>query len=653
MTRPIRRLGTSQWLSKLQKILNTKGISGLSVPCTAYFTRNRRHLFGGVAVILLLTLIAPFTIIKTSKKMKEFMPHSELPEYEQWHNSLQISADSTKRHSTSSSSAFGSCQISKPSNSKKSIDPVLVPVFPGGSSDLMRLLIEATTGILTGKSEMSKDVVAVKTHYPYYENHVSVANVFAEDAKIVIVLRDPLDTLEIWHTFIENTINERNPTTPTTKNKWIEWRDNHFDLEMTQWEKYMRYWLNKERVPINSRFVVIHETLIEPRSGPQETSDMVDFIRKMTNIPKFVHDSEIPCIWHEVLNFQVEAPKPEGRRLQANEESVDYSKPYSYVQLDKVASVLTNMIDEYSYDQKILSALLGYRAKIMERMAAIKGNDPILVHNSHGTCMVTTPHYEEGLTPIIQASYPGSGSQMMRDLIEAITGIRTAESRRRNDVVSVKTLYPYRTLDVAPGFFNRDMTRMIILVRYPLNAIASNFAHIYWLENNIPPHSMQPPKEAWEKWRDENFLNEINAWVDHFMYWINAFKPVNRIIVSYESMYHAEKGPKQALRLALFIKGSHGNAVSVDPAPAFTIPCLWFRAVRLNDQANVDAYQANMFHGNMNYVAQYTTEQLEMAATKINNTYRKFNYDLQLGPLLQSYWEHTISMITYETPDQP
>ena len=99
------------------------------------------------------------------------------------------------------------------------------------------------------------------------------------------------------------------------------------------------------------------------------------------------------------------------------------------------------------------------------------------------------------------------------------------------------------------------------------------------------------------------------------------------------------------MRLAYFIKGSAGGGTEIDPAPAYTVPCLWFRAVRMNDQADIDVYQANRFHRNNQYIASYTSEQLEMVATKINQLYKKFNYDLQLGPLLQGYWEHTISFI--------
>ena len=688
-----RKLGTSQWMSKLQKILQNKGINGLSVPCNAYFRKHRRHFIGGILVLCFFAIIAPFTIITTSKRIQRTLPRGDLPEYKQWQQSLSTINEVTRTNEHIG--PYGQCIISEPKNTMQPIKPVLVPFFPGGSSDFVNSLIEASTGIWTGNRADKRDIIAIKTHFPYYDKHVSVKSLNVEDPSAVVVMRDPLDTIEMWHTFIENSLNDvDDKTTPTTVNRWIEWRDRHFEEEIAKWDGFVRYWLHKKNFTHERRHIAIYEELIDPSKGAQATVDMIQFIFKMTNAQKSVATSKIPCIWHKLLQLKGERrstsqqqpamKQQKHRRLNSNNkkhesvvQSMPTNKPYTYIQLDRVVSTLTQMIDDFAYDERILTAFLRYRESILERMSLLKGNDPILVNNSHGvslyfflliflnqqltmihlkTCIVTNPKYEQGFIPIFQASYPGSGSQMMRDLVEAITGYKTNESHRRNDVVAIKTLYPYRTLDISPGFFNRDMKRLILLVRYPLNAISSNFAHVYWTENGIAPHSTQPPKEEWEKWRDNNFLAEIDSWIDFFMFWINSFKQANRMIVSYESMYHAEKGPKQAMRLAFFIKGSSGGGTEIDPAPEFTVPCLWFRAVRINDQANTDMYQANRFHhSNSNYVAMYTKEQLEMAATKIHVLYRKFNYDLQLGPLLQSYWEHTIALIKAEssTPSTP
>ena len=220
--------------------------------------------------------------------------------------------------------------------------------------------------------------------------------------------------------------------------------------------------------------ITVYEDLIDYEKGPKETVDLISFVHRVTNVPLFMQPSQIPCIWSKVLQLK--------------------TIPYLYLSI-------------------------------------LKGNDsnPILVQNVHGTCIDATPKYEKGIIPIFQASFPGSGSEMMRDLIEAITEFKTADGgKRRNDVVAIKTLYPYRNLDLKPGYLNRDMKHLVLLIRYPLlNAISSNFAHIYWAENNIPPHRMQPPKKEWVKWRDKNIKREIDAWIDNFMFWVDSFIPSN------------------------------------------------------------------------------------------------------------------------------
>jgi hypothetical protein len=248
------------------------------------------------------------------------------------------------------------------------------------------------------------------------------------------------------------------------------------------------------------------------------------------------------------------------------------------------------------------------------------------------------------MVPMFQASYPGSGSEMLRDLLEAITSIKTTETKRRNDVVAVKTFYPYRSFDLHPNMLNRDMKKMVLLLRYPLHAISSNFNHIYWRQNNLRTHSVQPPQELWEAWRDNNFVSEIDAWVELVEYWMDNFKAPNRLIISYESLTGKETGEQDATRLSLFIRTVY-NEGTLNPAPAFTIPCLWFRAVRVYDQRNSDMFQDSSNHVGGRYRPSFNKLQLETTATHLNNLISKFNGERRIVPILQKYWEHTVNRI--------
>lgn len=214
-----RRLRTSQWMRKLQRILQTKGISGLSNPCYDYFVMHKRHLYGGIMVLCFFSLIAPFAIISMSKRIQTLLPQGDFAEYKQWHEmsiSNSVGSDVTV---PTINGPYGHCIIQRPDNTKKPVQPVLVPTFPGGSADLMKFLIEATTGVWTGNGHDHRDIVAIKTHYPYYDKHVSVKLLNVKKTAGEILMRDPLDTMQVWHVYIENTLNNRkNEQAISTKN---------------------------------------------------------------------------------------------------------------------------------------------------------------------------------------------------------------------------------------------------------------------------------------------------------------------------------------------------------------------------------------------------------------------------------------------------
>lgn len=624
---------------RLQRILRTKGVQGLATPCFHYFNRNKRHFFGGLVVMCIFALVIPSTIITTSKKFSEVLTNEELKDYKEFHDMIESGQGLAEESST----PYGSCSIHSPSHPKSRMNPSLVATFPGSSSDLMRLLVETTTGVWTSARIFRDDVVAIKTHYPYYDNHIDIdsleESLRGASPKALLVMRDPMHTLKVFHSFVQMTSND------DEKYSWEDWREAHFDGQLKHWDDFMRYWLSSKNLDPASRHVVIHERLIDEKEGAAEVREFVEFITSVTKLPNKVPWDDLPCLWSRVVTFQVQAePKIKRRRLRElvtdTDEDIPVDPediPYTYVQLDKIAGKLTQLIDEFDVDEKVLHSLLSYRIAALENMQRLLGEDPVLVSNSHGTCMVTTPKYEV-MTPMFQVSYPGSGSEMLRDLIEAMTGVKTAETKRRNDVVAIKTMYPDRKFDIHPSLLNRDMKKMILLLRCPLHAIASKFNHIYWRKNDLEPHSVQPPLELWESWRDKNYETELKGWVDHLKYWINNIKGSNQIIISYESLTNEATGPQDALRLSMFIRTIFNEGV-INPAPAFTISCLWFRAVRIFDQAHSDKSQDSSNH------PLFTTLQLETTATELTNMLLKFNSERTLTPILQKYWEHTVNQI--------
>lgn len=632
---------------RLQRILRRKGVQGLSSPCFEYFRRNKRHVFGGLLVMCVFALVIPSTLITTYKKFPEVIGRGESQQYDEFHKKVE----SGKGPGQETETPYGTCSVRKPKHPRQPMNPILVATFPGSSSDLMRLMIETMTGAWTSARDFRDDVVAIKTHYPYYDNHISLKHVVqstkGKPAHGLLVMRDPMDTLQIFHSFVEMTSKSQKEI------PWHKWRDAHFEDQLKHWDDFMRYWLNTNNLGPKNRHITVHERLTSETDGVEEAIEMVEYIRRVSDLPNGISMDDVPCLWNRVVTFQVqvEAPTQQKRRklrqlqnvVEIVEDEEEVEVPFTYVQLDKIAGKLTQLIDEFVLEDKVLHALMDYRLKALEAMKKVLGDDPVLVSNTRGTCMVTTPIYEE-MIPMYQASFPGSGSEMMRDLIEAVTGVKTGETTRRSDVVAIKTIYPDRKFDIHPSVLNRDMKKMVFLIRCPLHAISSKFNHYYWRQNDLKPHSIQPPKDVWEAWRDEHYEAELHGWVEHLEYWMTRFKPAHRLIVSYESLTDKETGPQDAMRLALFIRTIYNEGV-INPAPSFTLPCLWFRAVRIFDQGNSDMFQDNTNHLGGRYHPPFTTLQLEMTAAELNNLMLKYQNERRLTPILQKYWEHTINMI--------
>jgi hypothetical protein len=591
-------------------------------------------------------LVIPSTIITTSKKFVEVVPNGELKEYKEFHDMIESGQGLAEEATT----LYGSCSVHSPSHSKGPMNPILVATFPGSSSDLMRLLIETMTGVWTSARTFRDDVVAIKTHYPYYENHIDIKNLVdgtkGKTPRGILVMRNPMETLQVFHSFVQMS------SKSDESDSWEKWREAHFDDQLKHWDDFMKYWLSPENLDPKSRHVVIHEKLTNENDAVEEATEIVEFIKSVSILPRAIPMEDIACLWNRVVTFQVQA-EPKRRRLRQMQVVLDTvveeiptggeEIPYTYAQLDKIAGKLTQFIDDFTLNDKVLQSLMNYRIIALESMQRLLGDAPVLVSNARGTCMVTTPIYEE-MIPMYQASFPGSGSEMMRDLIEAITGVKTGETTRRNDVVAIKTMYPDRKFDIHPSVLNRGMKKMVLLLRSPTHAISSKFNHIYWRQNNLEPHSVQPPKEVWKSWRDENYEKELHAWVDHLQYWMRRFKPANRLIISYENLTGNETGPQDAMRISLFIRTIFNEGV-INPAPSFTLPCLWFRAVRIFDQTNSDMLQDNSNHLGSSYHPPFTTLQLEMTATELNNLMLKFQNERRITPILQKYWEHTVDQI--------
>jgi hypothetical protein len=193
-------------------------------------------------------------------------------------------------------------------------------------------------------------------------------------------------------------------------------------------------------------------------------------------------------------------------------------------------------------------------------------------------CTKMPPHNFTG-KPLWIPAYPGSGSEMLRALVKATTGIGgedVYDNQCKIGPATCKTHWP--TISNRKGREPaRDKARFadryIVLLRNPKNALPSFFNYKWELKNRIKAHSKQAPKEDWVLWRDNNFEAEIENWKNLFIRWRE--QPYERAFyLQYEALTSVETGPQLFGKVAAEMRR---NGVQV--APEADISCLWYSVV--------------------------------------------------------------------------
>ncbi len=165
---------------------------------------------------------------------------------------------------------------------------------------------------------------------------------------------------------------------------------------------------------------------------------------------------------------------------------------------------------------------------------------------------------------------------MTHYLYEGLTGLESGDEWLHRgdtyDLVAIKTHYPSRQHQIEGA---RLMQRVILLLRSPMHAIPSYHNYLYEKEHNIPDHTTRAPEDAWVKWRDEHFDDEIVSWKKHLLYWMTEYEAKNRLIISYERLIDHKTGPVESVRIANFL----GRTEGIEVVPPTQIPCVWDKVI--------------------------------------------------------------------------
>jgi hypothetical protein len=223
--------------------------------------------------------------------------------------------------------------------------------------------------------------------------------------------------------------------------------------------------------------------------------------------------------------------------------------------------------------------------------------------------------------PIWVASYPGSGSELFRKLILALTGLDGANyydtpDRCRHYPATCKTHCPFLQKEncpmsrglsnkkrkqrqkqrqkIKPGQFASNHTvddhhsnnyfyyhdAAILLIRNPRNAIASYTNWRWEARRGVETHTQQAPVDFWKSQRNQEFHKLLMGWKQMITWWADPGKRQSAyhvsLVIPYERLIDPHRGPVLLKRLAEELQ----RAKIPVRVPADQFSCLWHTIVQ-------------------------------------------------------------------------
>lgn len=262
--------------------------------------------------------------------------------------------------------------------------------------------------------------------------------------------------------------------------------------------------------------------------------------------------------------------------------------------------------------------------------------------------------------PIWLPGYPGSGSELLRDLVHTMAGDPTAAADIYKDVVhrcqtaiTCKThwpAYPHH----APDLYRETRTTMaaqqqqqqqyhytfapnvILLLRNPATALASHFNFKWETEHDVADHTAQAPQADWMTWRNQRFARQINNWKQMILQWHSGggtgttAGPYYRVTLylPYERLVSPRDGPVCAAKLADELR----QAGALTVVATNDIPCVWRTVVM--DQPRK---QRQSHRNDHRYQPSYTPTQQQMMVHMLQDIMLQLPDQVGLNEILTEY----------------
>jgi hypothetical protein len=186
-------------------------------------------------------------------------------------------------------------------------------------------------------------------------------------------------------------------------------------------------------------------------------------------------------------------------------------------------------------------------------------------------------------TQVLVPAYPGSGSALFRQFIQALAGPKRAhgsvyngEQCQEPGIVTCKTHWPCMLPE--PSKPRSAISEAIVLIRHPKEAIPSWFSNNWESHNNLPTHSIQAPENDWLKWRDAGHFEEA---LMKYKVFVQTWDDNNYLVVPYQAITSPTMGPAllaQVVRYLFNADTYSDEKVITDLWPS--IQCVWQKVAK-------------------------------------------------------------------------
>lgn len=239
-------------------------------------------------------------------------------------------------------------------------------------------------------------------------------------------------------------------------------------------------------------------------------------------------------------------------------------------------------------------------------------------------------------------SYPGSGAELFRAVVEAISGYQSTEVYKKRNSENDERYFLVKTHGPLMEAFVQsaplvEPKQAIYLIRNPLWSIPSFFNWQYERRNQLKDHSAQAPHEKWLEWRSHNWAREFRSWRHHVDHWATQWDATHLFVLPYEGLTEYGTGPLWTYRVAQFLETRAGLAMEAPDR----IGCLWKAVVKGGKSKK---------RGKKTYTPDFTVDQLKVMEVAMEELRQKHGSKFPvLDKILQGYIQET-RLRRLETP---